>query len=428
LDAAVDDVMSVATQPGGPSLTASTEWERSEQLMRFWFDRMAHNSPRPLQEKMAFFWHGHFCSDLPKVGSADLMAEQIGLFRWYGLGNFRSLAISMATQPAMLRYLDNNQNLASSPNQNFARELLELFLLGVGNYNEGDVEAATAAWTGHTDDYASKRYVWRPEWHDGRAKSFLGTTINVGGDPARHGDETITVALSTGRVPLDAAHAVNRGRLTRDVAAEFISRKLWYYFAGTEPSSEVLTALRQTAVQHDFEIRPWLRALLLRPEFYSAEVKQGLLRSPVDFIVACLVATGLRATPNVPLWLMAGMGQLPLYPPNVAGWKHNDYFINASAMGKRAQAVRYYLWRCMLGYWEGDRLMHLRRGTISRDEVSGYYADKPDALVDRILELMDVELSAPSRDALYAFARRTEWWERDDVVGLVLLLPEFHAA
>jgi uncharacterized protein (DUF1800 family) len=258
LAAAVDDVMAVPGSPGGPTMTASAEWERSEQFMRFWFDRMAHDSPRPFQEKMALFWHGHFCSDLPKVGSADLMADQIGLFRWFGLGNFRNLAISMATQPAMLRYLDNNKNLASSPNQNFARELLELFLLGVGNYNEADVEAATAAWTGHTDDYVAKSYVWRPDWHDGRPKPFLGATINNGGDPVHHGAETIHVALSTGRVPLDAAKAANRGRWTREVAAEFMSRKLWYFFAGTEPSPDVIAGLRAVALDNNFEVRPWV--------------------------------------------------------------------------------------------------------------------------------------------------------------------------
>ena len=103
---------------------------------------MAVDSARPFQERMAFFWHSHFCSDLGKVGSAVLMREQIDLWRREGLGNIRSLATTMSTQVAMIRYLDNNQNKASSPNQNFARELMELFLLGVGNYTEADVESS----------------------------------------------------------------------------------------------------------------------------------------------------------------------------------------------------------------------------------------------------------------------------------------------
>ena len=110
-------------------------------LTHFWLDQMAHDSARPFQERMAFFWHGHFCSEFGKVGSSMLMREQIDLWRREGLGNIRSLATTMSTQVAMIRYLDNNQNKKSSPNQNFARELMELFLLGVGNYTEADVEA-----------------------------------------------------------------------------------------------------------------------------------------------------------------------------------------------------------------------------------------------------------------------------------------------
>ena len=131
--------------PGTIPFTEVENWQRGEELTHFWLDRMAHDSPRPIQEKMSFFWHGHFCSEFSKVGSADLMAEQIDTFRYGALGNLRTLATTMSTQVAMLRYLDNNQNKQTSPNQNFARELMELFLLGVGNYTEADVEVATAA-------------------------------------------------------------------------------------------------------------------------------------------------------------------------------------------------------------------------------------------------------------------------------------------
>ncbi len=110
---------------------------------------MARTSTRPIQEKMAFFWHGHFCSEWGKVFDTGAMMQQNKLFRDGGLGNVRTLAQAMAIQPAMLRYLDNAENRKNSPNQNFGRELLELFLLGVGNYTEADVEAATSAWTGH---------------------------------------------------------------------------------------------------------------------------------------------------------------------------------------------------------------------------------------------------------------------------------------
>ena len=151
--AAVANVLDVPADPGSASFTTTEDRRRGEDITYHWLDRMAFDSPRPLQEKLAFFWHGHFCSDLSKVGNGYRMREQIDLWRRHGLGSLRTLATAMSTQVAMLRYLDNNQNLNTSPNQNFARELMELFLLGVGNYREADVEASAAAWTGHTDDW-----------------------------------------------------------------------------------------------------------------------------------------------------------------------------------------------------------------------------------------------------------------------------------
>lgn len=173
---AVQNVLAIAAAPP-PSVSFATaqNWERGVELTHFWLDQMAIDSARPFQERMAFFWHSHFCSDLDKVESAVLMREQIDLWRREGLGNIRSLATTMSTQVAMIRYLDNNQNKASSPNQNFARELMELFLLGVGNYTEADVESSTAAWTGHSDQWNDdvSPYRWRPEWHDSRPKPYL---------------------------------------------------------------------------------------------------------------------------------------------------------------------------------------------------------------------------------------------------------------
>jgi uncharacterized protein (DUF1800 family) len=389
---------------------------------------MAHDSSRPIQEKMGFFWHGHFCSDMSKAGSAELMREQIDLFRRDGLGNMRTLAVDMSTQVAMLRYLDNNQNRRTSPNQNFARELMELFLLGVGNYTEADVEAGTAAWTGHTDRWDTDEYVWRGDWHDGAAKSFLGRTINVGGDPRDHGAETIQVILGNGTVPAGAAVTANRGRPTRDVAAEFVTRKLWAEFAGTDIPAAVLTAGRQAAVGSDFEIRPWVRALLVRPEFYTDAVKRGRVRTPVEYVVGCLVATGRRSAEATPIWLMDGMGQRPLFPPNVAGWKHNGYWINASAMAARTEASRSFIWRSMMGYWGGDGLIHLKNGTLSQTQLQDGYGSDPAGAVDRMLELMGVELSAGSRAALVTMSGACSRWERTDLLPLILITPDFHMA
>ncbi len=429
IDAAVDDILAAPGNPGSVTFAATSNWERGMELTYYWFDRMAFDSPKPLQEKVSFFWHGLLCSEFGKVGTAELMREQIDTFRFDGLGNLRALVKRISTQVAMLRYLDNNQNRRSSPNQNFARELMELFLLGVGNYTEADVEAATAAWTGHTDDWETDAYIWNAGWHDATPKSFLGRTINANPlDVTNHAYETIDVMLGNGIVPAGATNVANRGRQTRLVAAEFISRKMWTFFAGTSPPSTVIAAMRDNAIANDFSIKPWLKVMLTSAEFYAADVKQGLVRSPVDMMVAMLVATGLRATDNVPIWLMEGMGQQPLFPPNVSGWKHNGYYVNASAMAQRTSCAQSFGWRTMRGYWDGDHLIHLAGGTISKTEIEDTYATQPVELVDRILSLMRVTLSATSRNALVTYSTNSQRWERHRLVFLALMAPEFHVA
>jgi uncharacterized protein (DUF1800 family) len=435
LDAAVDNILAVPANPGSVTFTAATagnDWERGVELTHFWFDRMAHDSPRPIQEKMGFFWHGHLCSDLSKVGSGVLMREQIDAYRFGGLGNLRTLVTQISTQVAMLRYLDNNQNRQSSPNQNFARELMELFLLGVGNYTEADVEAATAAWTGHSDQWDTDQYVWRNEWHDGSPKQFLGRTINTNNSSqARrraHGPQVIEVILGNGVVPNGAKVVANRGRPTREVAAEFISKKLWIEFAGTSPPTAVITAMRDAAIANDFAIKPWLRTMLLRSEFYTNEVRSGLVRSPVEFVVAALAATGRRSAPATPIWHLEGMGQRPLYPPNVSGWKHNGYWVNASAMAKRTDTARTYAYRSMQGYWNGDGLIHLAAGTISRNEIENTYRNDPVGLLDRFLERMHLTLSSSTYAALRRYSEQSQWWERTDLLALILSAPDLHVA
>jgi uncharacterized protein (DUF1800 family) len=430
LAAAVVDILNVPADPGSLQFGSGDDWNKVLDMTIDWIDRMAHVAARPMQERMALFWHGHFCSDFPKVASATAIREQIDTFRTIGLGNFINLTKVMSTQVAMLRYLDNNQNRQTSPNQNFGRELMELFTLGVGNYTEADVEASAAAWTGHTDDPVSNTYVWRPDWHDSSWKSFLGYTISKGVDRKYHGYETIDVILGAGVVPYAAAQTGNRGRPTKEVAAEFLSRKLWRFFAGTEPSANVLTAMRQAAISSGFEVKPWLTAMLTHPEFYGNDVRNGLVRSPVDYVVALLVATGLRSAGNTPTWLMATMGQLLFYPPDVSGWKQNGYWVNAAAMSGRTESARHFAWRCWAGYWDasGNGSIRLMNGAVTMQEMGNYYVNRPAELVDRFASLIGLTLSATTRNALISFTANSPWPERNDAVALMLMSPEFQRA
>jgi uncharacterized protein (DUF1800 family) len=431
---AVDNVLATVANP--PSVSFRTEdanWQRGEHLTHFWLNHMAHDSARPFLDRMAFFWHGHLCSEFGKVGSAELMREQIDLYRQDGLGNVRDLVKTMSTQVAMLRYLDNNVNLATSPNQNFARELMELFLLEVGNYTEPDVEAATAAWTGHTDDWETDQYVWRADWHDSSSKQFLGRTINAGGAPTLHGDETIDVILGNGVIPVGADNTGNRGRSARDVAAEFLSKKLWQEFADTNQPATVLAAMRDALVFNDFDIRPWVRTMLTRNEFYTDAVKEGLVRQPTEYLVALLVATGKRSEEASPLWLMEGTGQRPLFPPNVSGWKPNGFWINASAMERRSSIAQSFTWRVLDGYWDEGGTIQLAGGELTRAEILARDEDRNPVLtgsayVDELLALMGVGLTPATRSTIVAHADSESVWDRWDAVLLIMLAPEMHVA
>lgn len=449
IPAAVDNILSVSGNPPSVTYTSLGEgegWERGVELTHFWFDRMAHDSQRPMQEKMALFWHGHFVSNIDKVGDVERMQEQIDLYRRESLGNIRDIALTMSTQIAMLRYLDNDSNKKETPNQNFARELLELFLLEVGNYNEADVEAATAAWSGHAVDRETGEYFWRddrpkhawePEYHDNSVKRFLGRTINNGGDPKLHGDETIEVVFGNGIIPANAANIANRGRPSREVAAEFLSRKLWIDFANQTPPPAVVRAMRDVLLNNGFDVAPWVRVMLTSEEFYDDSVKTGLVRSPIDWMVSMLYASGARSSDAAPIWLMGRMGQEPLRPPNVAGWKTNGYFVNASAMGGRARASQAFAWNSLRTYWrdDGSGYIQLRNGRLTQAELierTPYPDSVPTmtdaSVVDKLLDLMELRISAAGRRHIIGHLGRGSVWSRDQAVLAIYLLPELHLA
>jgi uncharacterized protein (DUF1800 family) len=447
----VDNIIGTSANPlpNPPSLVFQNtgeddNWRRGQELAHFWFDQMANDSQQPMQEKMALFWHGHLVSEIGKVGSAALMREQIDLYRRNGLDNFRDMVKLMSTQVAMLRYLDNNRNEADSPNQNFARELMELFLLEVGNYTEADVEAATAAWTGHSDDWQTDAYVWlddlekqpwTPIYHDSSIKQFLGQTINDVGDPRGHGDETIDVILGNGVVPPGADKVSNRGRATRLVAAEFLSRKLWVDFANQSPPAAVIEAMRDAFDEADFDIRPWVRTMLLRDEFYTDEVVTGLVRSPIDWIASMLYALDLPSADATPTWLLGNTGQEILRPPNVSGWKINGYYVNASAMEARARIAQGFAWTAHRNYWDDGGYLQFRHGQLTRNELidaspwPDYIPTMSDEqVVDNMSNLMEVTLTSSTRQQLIDHLAAGGRWERNDLVFLMLLAPELHVA
>src|SRR4051812_48255893 len=226
-----------------PPLLADTEagyWERYVAMSSAWFERMR-TAPvgDALVEKLTLFWHGHFCSSLEKVGDHQAMWNQNNVFRAMGMGSFRDLAQAVAVDPAMLRYLDNDRNVKGSPNENFARESMELFTLGVNQYTQDDVVAVARAWTGHSYDKEGV-YTFFPKRHDTAAKTIFGIT------KAWDGPEVLDEIL------LGSKQAIS---------ARFIATKLWSFLAYPAPEPAVVDAIVAPYVASGLSIAALLKAI-----------------------------------------------------------------------------------------------------------------------------------------------------------------------
>jgi uncharacterized protein (DUF1800 family) len=402
---AVDDVLDIgrngAPQPPAALLVHDKDrgWEQFVEATHWWLASML-TRPRPFQEKMTLFWHGHFTSSWESVGKTDHMMSQNQLYRSMALGNYRQLAQRMSLEPAMLIYLSNGFNKKGEPNENFGRELLELFLLGAGNYTEADVHSCARAWTGHNYDWDTRRYVFRSHHHDTGTKTFLGTTRNW------DGPEIIDFVLRD--------HPT-----ARVTAARHIARKLWEYLAHPGPPAGVVEALGDVLLANSMELRPMIRALLLRPEFYAPAAKQGLVRPPADWMVALAFHTGIPIDQMGATWNGGRMGQVLFHPPNVSGWRPNAAWLNTSAVSGRAGLARHLTWK--LRDKGGYDFLNDLSVEAAVDHVAGAFGIAP--------------LSASTRNALIA-AHRAErsatrwknWWAPTNLLTMTMLAPELHMA
>lgn len=393
--ALVDAVLDVSSAPAvvkPPELgdDARSDYEKWVSATLWWLDRMR-TTPAPLAEKLTLFWHGHFVSSIGKVGPAA-MFDQLQLFRSDGLGSFPALARKVAVGPAMLLYLDNHRNRVGAPNENFAREFLELFLLGVNRYTQDDVVAAARAWTGHGLDDDRRAYRFHPARHDNGAKTFLGTTRNW------DGPETID-------------HVVTGP--TKVESARFLAARMWAFFAYPNPEPAVVAAVADDYLADGFSIRSMVRSILERPEFWSARARRALVRSPIEYVVAAMRATGVPATVARPDWYLHAMGQKPYAPPNVSGWRQNGYWISPAATWAKADFSGHLRWKAL---------------------DAGFLADPPSPVspataVQRVFDLFGIVApSARTRaalEALVAADRATaRWTERRNLLHATLLTPD----
>ncbi|MBC5811158.1 MAG: DUF1800 domain-containing protein, partial [Candidatus Eremiobacteraeota bacterium] len=251
----------------------------------WWLDRML-RTKRPLVEKMTLFWHGHFATSINKV-PANYMVGQINLFRSQALGNFRTLLLSVSKDPAMLIWLDNRYNVAAHPNENFAREIMELFALGLGNYTEQDIKEAARAFTGWTLD-KNGAFFFRDAQHDPGMKTFLGRT------GPWNGDDIVGIIVQ------------------QPIHQRYICRKLLEYFVYSDPEPELVDALAQTYALSGYDLAKTVGAIVRSNVFFSTRAYRALPKSPIEFAIGLLRYAGVaQMPPDIPYWL-ARMGQDPL--------------------------------------------------------------------------------------------------------------------
>ncbi|MFN0160198.1 MAG: DUF1800 family protein [Burkholderiales bacterium] len=309
-----------------PRLNEKSDQERREFLqlqvtrgfeLRSWWMAEMLATPSPLTERMTLFWHNHFVSSLQKVRVPQLMYRQNLLLRRHALGDFGELLRAVSKDAAMIIYLDVATSRRGAPNENFAREVMELFTLGEGNYSERDIKEAARAFTGWSLDPDNLEFRRRPMLHDDGVKTVFGRSGEFDGD------------------------AVLDLLLAQPACAEFIMRKLWREFVSMEPSAADAPEIKRIAAlfrSARYDIRTALRAMFNSPRFYAPEQRGGLIKSPVELVVGTVRQLGVSYTDPLPwVFTVGALGQTLLAPPNVRGWPGGESWINSSTLLARKQ-------------------------------------------------------------------------------------------
>lgn len=296
--------------PAEPNITMERTKKPSpldiQKLVWWWVDRMV-NTSRPLEEKLTLFWHNHFATAIYKVRSPYLMFKQNQLLRTYATGNFSDLLMGITKDPAMLIWLDGAKNRAAAPNENYGREVMEVFTIGVGNYTEDDVKSAARAFTGYQINKSGESF-FNPKVHDDGQKTFLGQTGNFG-------PEDIVNIL--------ANHPATAKRITSE---------LFSYLSYSNPSSETVNNLANVFTGSNGNIGAVVEVILKSDEFMSNRAHLSLVKSPVDYVVTAMRSLGATVKPRAVIGALKNMGQLPFNPPSVFGWPEGIGWINTSTI------------------------------------------------------------------------------------------------
>ena len=368
-----------------------------ELLTSWWLHRMRH-TPAPLLEKATLFWHGHFATSASKVRDPQIMFRQNELLRQHALGNFGELVRGIARDPAMLLYLDSATNRKVHPNENFSREVMELFCLGVGNYSEQDIQQLARCFTGWEIQHGEFKF--NSYQHDYGNKNVLGKSGPF------DGNEGLEIILQ------------------QPATAQFICAKLVQFFVADEPELpvEYIAPLAQRFRAAGLTVAPVLEAILTSRLFYSPASLGCKIRSPVELGVGLLRALDANANLVQLAGRLRDLGQMPFYPPNVKGWNGGRTWIDSSALLGRANMVR-----------EIVESSETRFGGVTLDEYLDRFGLKSSAaVVDWLSELLvATPLSSEVRGQLIERLDRRDMPRPTAVKQLLHVLgslPEFQLA
>lgn len=318
----------------------------------WWIERML-KTQAPLREKMTLFWHDHFATSIQKVRGPFMMIHQNELFREFALGDFKELTQRIVRDPAMMVYLDVERSSKQQPNENFAREVMELFTLGEGNYTEEDIRNAARAFTGYQMNRLTGEVSQSIRaWDDGE-KTLFGTTGKFNGS--------------------DVVKLIFR----KPECADFMAKKLWEFFSYESPDAALVKELGSVMRNANYEIKPLLKEIFLSEEFYSAASMGNQIKCPIQYLVQMLKELEIQEPPMG--WLVNAqvqLGQILFMPPNVAGWDWGKAWINTNTLLSRYN-VAGNLIEGKIGASGGERGMMMERMQERREQRGANEKYKP---------------------------------------------------
>jgi uncharacterized protein (DUF1800 family) len=309
--AALNENIDLRPKPAAPQTDdekRALQEERNKQekaLNDAWIKQLSESNAQ-LREKMTLFWHNHFACN---IGNAYYEQELNNIQRTNALGNFKTLLLQVSQTPAMLQFLNNQQNQKNHPNENYARELMELFTLGRGNYTEQDIKESARSFTGWAYNGKTGTFAFNPKVHDEGQKTFLGKTANYCGE--------------------DILDIITDNKQT----AVFICTKLYRYLVNDTPDATHINQMADVFYNAKYEITPLLQFVFLSDWFYDEKNVGNLVKSPVDFLVGLNRQFYISyQNPDVMMQFQRTLGQVLFRPPNVAGWPGGRSWIDSSSL------------------------------------------------------------------------------------------------